>query len=346
VSTRFCGAGFISPACVPLPHGRGSDQIRRVILSFGLLVLAGCGYIGEPLPPALKIPQRVQDLRVLQYGDRLVIDFTIAPLTTEGLAIKELGPSELAAGPNVTPFDVGKWAAGADTIPLPADTPGAVHAEIPAAKWTGKDMVFGVRPSNVKGRKAEWSNLVSLRVQPPLSVPAGLRAGATASGVRLTWSGSEPSYRVLRKGPDEQKPSVLAVTDKPEYLDATAQFDRTYEYIVQGLRDKVESEISGPVSITPKDIFPPAVPSGLTVVAGIGTIELAWDRNTESDLRGYRVYRSVDSGDFQRIADLVEVPAYSDHDIQAGKRYRYAVTGVDQVGNESARSAPGEATAP
>jgi hypothetical protein len=310
-----------------------------------LLAASGCGYVGEPLPPALKIPQHVQDLRVLQYGDRLIIDFTIAPLTTEGLGIRELGPTELVAGPNATPFDLGKWAAAAETIPLEAEKPGVVHSEIPAAKWTGKDVVFGVRPSNAKGRKAAWSNLVSLRVQPTLAVPSGLRADATASGVKLTWAGSESSYRVLRKGPDEQKPSVLTETDKPEYLDATAQFDRTYEYIVQALRDKAESEISPPVSITPKDIFPPAAPLGLTVVAGIGTIELAWDRNTEPDLRGYRVYRSVDGGEFQRVSDLVEVPAYSDHDIQAGKRYRYAITAIDQVGNESARSAPGEATA-
>jgi hypothetical protein len=309
------------------------------------LVLSGCGYIGEPQPPALNIPQHVQDLHVLQYGDRLMIDFTIPPLTTEGLAIKELGPSELAAGPNATPFDLGKWAAEAEAIPLPAEEPGSVHSEIPAAKWTGKDMVFGVRPSNAKGRKAAWSNLVSLRVQPTLPVPSGLRAEATASGVKLAWSGSEPSYRVLRKGPGEQKPSVLAETDKAEYLDATAQFDRTYEYIVQALRDKAESEISAPVSITPKDIFPPAVPSGLTVVAGIGTVELAWDRNAEPDVRGYRVYRAVDTGDFQRIVDMVDVPAYSDHEIQTGKRYRYSVTAVDQVGNESARSTPGEVTA-
>jgi hypothetical protein len=312
---------------------------------FVCLAIAGCGYIGEPLPPALNIPQRVQDLRVLQYGDRLVIDFTIPPLTTEGLAVKEVGPAELTAGPNATPFDLAKWQAAAETIPLPADKAGAVREEIPAGKWAGKDMVFGVRASNVKGRKSAWSNLVSVRVQAPLPVPAGLRAEATASGVKLTWSDAAPSYRVLRKGPDEQKPSVLAETEKPEYLDATAQFDRTYEYIVQALRDKAESEISAPVSITPKDVFPPAVPSGLNVVAGIGTVELAWDRDTEPDLRGYRVYRSVDGGEFQRIVDLIDVPAYSDHDIKAGKRYRYAVTAVDQAGNESARSAPGEATA-
>ncbi len=312
----------------------------------GAVFLSGCGYLGDPLPPALKIPQRIRDLRVLQYGNRLIIDFTIPPFTTEGLPVKELGPTELLAGPATEPFDARQWEAGAERIPLPAAAePGAVRQEIPAAKWAGKEIVFGVRASNAKGRKAAWSNLVSIKVQPPVPTPASVRAEATAGGVKLTWTGPAPQYRVLRQGPGEEKPSIVGETDKPEYLDATAQFDRTYEYSVQAMQEKAESETSAPVSITPKDVFPPAVPAGLTVVSGIGSIEVAWDRNTEPDLRGYRVYRAVNGGEFQRMGDMVDLPAFSDHNIQAGKRYRYAVSAVDQNGNESARSAPVEATA-
>jgi hypothetical protein len=306
--------------------------------------LSGCGYIGEPRPPALHVPQPVADLRVLEYGDHLIFDFTIPPLTTEGLAIAELGPTELLAGPAVTPFDLGKWEAGAETIPLAVEKPGAVQKDLPAGKWVGKDMTFAVRLSSVRGRKSALSNAVTIPVQPPLPVPAAFHAESTAAGVKLTWSGTEPSFRVLRQGPGEQNPSALGETNKPEYLDPSAQFDRTYRYIVQALSGKSESEISAPVSVTPKDVFPPAVPSGLTVVSGIGTIELAWDRDTDSDLKGYRVYRAAGSGEFQRVAE-VEVPAYSDREIESGKRYRYAISAVDQSGNESARSAAADAVA-
>ena len=62
--------------------------------------------------------------------------------------------------------------------------------------------------------------------------------------------------------------------------------------------------------------------------------------------KGYHVYRAEGDGEFQKIATLVEAPAYSDATAQKGKRYRYAVTAVDTSGNESARSNPQEAIIP
>ena len=61
--------------------------------------LVGCGSIGEPLYPALRIPTRVTDLAVVERGANLDIDFTIPPLTTEGLPLKEIGGVELRVGP-------------------------------------------------------------------------------------------------------------------------------------------------------------------------------------------------------------------------------------------------------
>ena len=51
-----------------------------------------------------------------------------------------------------------------------------------------------------------------------------------------------------------------------------------------------------PAEITPKDKFPPEVPTGVTAAPGVNTIEVAWDRNTEADFKGYNVFRSVDGG--------------------------------------------------
>jgi fibronectin type 3 domain-containing protein len=88
------------------------------------------------------------------------------------------------------------------------------------------------------------------------------------------------------------------------------------------------------------------MPMGLTALAGINTIELSWDRNTEEDLKGYRIYRALEAGPFERLAELVEDPAYSDKSVTPGKKYKYAVSSIDQAGNESAKSTPVEITSP
>jgi len=49
---------------------------------------------------------------------------------------------------------------------------------------------------------------------------------------------------------------------------------------------------------------------------------------------------------FQKIAGPIDAPAYSDHEIEAGKSYRYAVSALDRTGNESARTAAVEIVAP
>ena len=59
-----------------------------------------------------KFPSRVTDLTVVEHGDQLDIDFTIPPLTTEGLPLKEIGGVELRVGPTPTNgWNVDEWAA-------------------------------------------------------------------------------------------------------------------------------------------------------------------------------------------------------------------------------------------
>ena len=63
------------------------------------LILCGCGYIGDPLPPALNMPQKVTDLRVVESGESIVVEFTAPDRTTEDLPLTRLGEIELRMGP-------------------------------------------------------------------------------------------------------------------------------------------------------------------------------------------------------------------------------------------------------
>jgi hypothetical protein len=308
--------------------------------------LAGCGYIGPPRPPSLNIPSAVNDLTAGEYGDNIVLQFTLPALTTDGLTLKSVESVELFAGPAPTPFERDAWAATAKRYGVPGTTPGPLAHRIPVADWVGKQIVIGVRSTGPKGKISAWSNLRVVTVDPPLAKPGLVKADNFGRGVGITWTGSGPRYRVYRAvgdGPLEQLPGE---TDQPNYLDDTTSYGTQYRYQVLAFAGDQQSEISDAAVITPVDKFPPAVPSGLTASAGPNSIELAWDRNTEPDLQGYNVFRALEGAAFAKIADLVPTPVYSDTSIESGKRYRYVVSAADLAGNESARSQEAEAVAP
>ena len=314
-----------------------------------LAVLAGCGQVGQPLYPALRIPMHATDLTVVEQGDHLDIDFTIPPQTTEGLPLKEIGAVDLRVGPApANGWNQDEWASSATSINVPTPAaPGPVEAMIPVSKFIGKEVVAGVRVSNPKGKNDGWSNFKTLSVQPPLPDPTNFHAAADPKGVALTWNASGPSeFRIFRKTEQEQKPVLLATATEPNYIDISAEFGKTYQYSIQAVRDNIESNRVGPETITPLDKFPPAVPTGLTASIGIGTIELAWNRNTESDFKEYRVLRSEENGPFAEIARGLDAPVYSDHAVQSGKRYRYEVSAVAQNGYASVPCAPVSIVAP
>ncbi len=74
-------------------------------------------------------------------------------------------------------------------------------------------------------------------------------------------------------------------------------------------------------------------------------IEIKWDKNTEDDINGYRIYRSTRmDGDYQAVAtyppnpkynDTADAWQYRDVGLQNGTTYYYLVTAIDEVGNQS-----------
>jgi mannan endo-1,4-beta-mannosidase len=101
--------------------------------------------------------------------------------------------------------------------------------------------------------------------------------------------------------------------------------------------------------ITPPsgDTVPPAVPTGLTATTvSSSSINLDWADNTDSDLAGYKVYRSTTSDFTPGSANFVKqvtTSAYTDTGLTADTTYYYKVTAVDTSGNESQPSAQASA---
>lgn len=321
--------------------------MHRMLPVLALLAAAGCGYSGDPLPPLANVPSRVMDLSAVQRGDRIVATFTLPKQTTEGMAIKGELKLDLRIGPVPNPYQEDVWLAGAMGVPPGVVENGSVTYEIPSVPWTGKEAAIGVRVSGPNGKESAWSNLAVVPVVAPLPTPADVRAENTAQGVRLSWQAAGMAFRIFRRSGTEPFAQVAETPQSP-WTDTSTEFGKTYIYQVQtfaklGDNHEAESELSQQVSITPQDVFPPAVPAGLRATPTPNSVELTWDANTEPDLAGYRIYRAVDGGPFEKIADLSTLPTYSDRAVEHGKAYRYAVSAIDQAGNESMRSPVAEA---
>lgn len=310
--------------------------------------LTGCGYPGEPLPPALNRPARVTDLAVLERGAKIYASFTLPLKTTEDLPIVTQPDIEMRVGPIGERFDQSVWEQGADRIPADGIkvAGGRVEAQVAAAKYYGQTVVVGVRLHGPQGRDVGWSVDV-LNVLQELPTPENVTVRDASGGVTVEWKVARPAagFRVFRRLAGEKQWTFAGTSDKTSYLDTGIEYGKDYEYFVQA-GEKTgakysESEVSAVAAIKPVDRFAPAPPKGLTAVPATKSIELVWDANPEADLAFYRVYR-----DNKRIADSVQSPSYSDREPIAGAKHSYRVTAVDTAGNESGMSAVVESMLP
>jgi fibronectin type 3 domain-containing protein len=314
---------------------------RILAAAAALLCMAGCGYVGDPLPPLANVPPRVNDLAAVQRGSRIIVQFTVPESTTEGHPIPPPVKLDLRAG-TADHFEENEWAGAARRIAPNGAASGVARYEVPVADWTGKEVIFGVRIEAGNGKLSGWSNFVVVPVVTPPAKPTGIVPSAVPQGVRLTWPTGGTDFRVFRKSGDGEFAPVANVKSS-EWTDTTTEFGKPYTYLVQSIvtlanHKEAESDLSEEVSITPSDTFPPAAPKGVQTSTAPNSIELNWERNTEEDLSGYRVYRAEGNGALEKIADVSAVPSYSDRKVEHGKTYRYAITALDQAGNESPRS--------
>ncbi len=321
----------------------------RLAFCAAALLLAGCGYIGNPQAPTIDLPVRVSDMQVIQYADQIIATFTLPLLTTEGQPLHDVRSIDLRIGVAPNPWNDAAWAASAKKIPV-GNTPGHIEAKTPAAEWIGKEVIVRVRATGPKGKTSDWSNILTLPVEAPLPMPSDLTIVNATSGLYIGWhyTGKPGAkFRVYLKVGDEE----------PKFLETTAimghnllppiQFGTPYQYFIQAMDGDLHlSDVAASKVVTPEDTFAPTVPAGLTGTLGASTVELSWERNTDERFQGYNVYRSVNGAPAEKIASLITAPVYSDSKVEAGKTYRYTVSAVGTNGIESAQSPPFEIPVP
>jgi len=101
-----------------------------------------------------------------EFGDKIIVQFTIGALTTDGLALTSVKAVELQVA-------VGKSAQNAAHT---SDLAGPVASRFPSERLGGKAGDPDGAATGRKGKASDWSNSVTLAVGPPLATPANLES--------------------------------------------------------------------------------------------------------------------------------------------------------------------------
>lgn len=327
-----------------------------------LSLFASCGRKTEPLTPASPRPEAISDVKAVTRDNTAFLSW---PIPTRNIEGREMGPGEIAG------FRVYRAELERDRKRARYRQVAEIDLLNPATEirngrvfWSDYDLRYGqaygyrIRAVSARGGISRPSDEVRVVPLRSLASPGNLKAAKGDRKVFLRWKpvttradGSAYTgfigynvYRGTEKGRYREAPLNAEPLRKPAYNDTAVVNNTKYYYVVRAVdsptRPWNESLDSPPASAVPRDMTPPARPSGLTVVSGIGRIFLTWNENKEPDVAGYHVYRSRKSGrGYERITDKPIIrTTYSDESVKSGVLYYYALTAVDRSGNESKRS--------
>lgn len=221
-------------------------------------------------------------------------------------------------------------------------------------KENGKEYQYRVAGVNPFGQSGPPSAILKGMGKDMLSVVPNIRnAYVDKKGVlQLNWIFDEKGNSAIRgfqlkradniKGPYEVFGDTLAVTSRTAALKKA--LGASNYFTITALAKEGEGSTSFPYLVQPEDSIPPAVPAGVKAVIDTnGIVTITWDRNTEKDLMGYKVFRAQKKG--EELVPLVDSIWYGTRFRDTlslkmlNKRSYYAVTALDTRFNQSARSA-------
>jgi fibronectin type 3 domain-containing protein len=176
------------------------------------------------------------------------------------------------------------------------------------------------------------------------AAPTTFSATTDDGYMALTWADSPEidlaSYTLYRATTSGGPCSAIASGLKTSaYIDITVTGGTTYYYIVTATDlSSNESAASAVVSATPQTRSPKA-PADLVITVGDGCVILDWADNSEIDLAGYTVYRSVaKGGPYSVVASGLTSSTLTDASVVNLRTYYYVVTATDTGSDESSHS--------
>ena len=190
----------------------------------------------------------------------------------------------------------------------------------------------------------EESASFSTEVSTPLA-PANLSATAGKNVVDLDWDNvtGVVEYAIYRSTSEGGPYTLIDTAATSDYEDDSLSLinGTTYYYVVAAIDSSDNSSMYSDESFATPDDPAPAAPVSFTATLSGCQVNLDWANNTESDLEGYRIYKSTsEEGPYNFIESLDSTTSEYSDDVSWSAveniTYYYAVTAYDSpVDNES-----------
>ncbi len=182
----------------------------------------------------------------------------------------------------------------------------------------------------------------------PPAVPIGLHVAYANDGlIAIEWQNNVEAdlngYNVYRST-DSTKFTFIYFTNNNYYLDDSLNYNTTYFYKITAVDIwNKESQLTGIVSAKPVNIYTPSTPRGLSINArnweGKLLVYLSWLPNTEGDIAGFNIYKSLSpnfNADSATYIGFTKDINFSDTtNLSLYTQYYYRIKAVDKGGLQS-----------
>jgi hypothetical protein len=182
----------------------------------------------------------------------------------------------------------------------------------------------------------------------PPAVPQGLLVYYASDGeIGIEWNadrvGNIRGYNIYRSNEDSGY-TFIEFTNRFYFIDDSLYYDSVYFYRVSAVNTSfIESELSASVSAKPINRYTPRTPGALFINArnwpDSKGIFLSWLPNEETDLAGYRIFKS-DTENFEpdesSYLSSITATEFADTTVsQLYQRFYYKIKAFDKGGLES-----------
>ncbi len=347
---------------------RMSLTMHIALISTAVLIGLSCGKRSAPLPPRERVNQRVE-IAGFQRGSNVILSWKMPARNAAQGSVLNIDRVDVyrLAEPQSAPLSLSEEEFASRSILVASIPVASTDFALNSMAYTDAlefasqraRLRYAVRFVNSSGQKAGFSNFFLIEPASGIaSAPTSLAAAVSQDSIELEWTGpsvnvdgSTPpniiGYYVYRSTSEKEAAKLLTPSpiQASRFRDEFFRFGTEYFYFVRAVSAgtggrPVESGESNITRLTPKDVFPPGAPAGITLAASPTIISIFFATNPENDVAGYRIYRSedpaVDKGTWTLLTrEMLTTNTFQDIKVEAGKTYYYYLTATDTAGNTS-----------